>query len=444
MTPGSCPAALLCAAIASFVPALPALAENGQQLDENWNIHVQATYIRQFKPAFDAAYSGPRSLRREREMSYSLSATAALGWRPWQGGELYLDPELVQGVPLSGLQGLAGMTNGEQQKTGGPDPTLYRARLFLRQTLDLGGEKEAVESDMNQLAGMVSRRRLVFTAGNLSVIDLFDNNAVAHDPRTQFLNWALTAHGAYDFAADARGYSWGAAIEYFYDDWALRAGRFMQPVESNGLALDTRLGRHYGDQAELEHGHALAGQPGKLRLLAFRNKANMGGFRDALADAPANDGVPDVARVRRERVKYGFGVNVEQNISADLTLFGRASWNDGQTESYAFTEIERSVSVGGMQKGGAWGRERDAAGVALVRNGLSAAHRAYLAAGGVGAFIGDGRLDYRPETIAEIYYSLAAGRHAWLTLDLQRIANPAYNAARGPVTVASVRLHASY
>jgi hypothetical protein len=192
---------------------------------------------------------------------------------------------------------------------------------------------------------MTSRRRLVFTAGNLSVIDLFDNNAVAHDPRTQFLNWALTAHGTYDFAADARGYSWGAAIEYFYDDWALRAGRFMQPAESNGLPLDTRLGKHYGDQVELEHGHTLAGKPGKLRLLAFRNKANMGSFRDALADAPANGGVPDVARVRRERVKYGFGVNAEQNIGADLTLFGRASWNDGQTESYPFTEIERSVSV---------------------------------------------------------------------------------------------------
>lgn len=425
--------------------ALTSLAAFAQELrEESWNARFQTTYVWQTKPAFSAAYSGSNSLRPEHEKSYSFSATAALGWRPWQGGELYFDPEVVQGIPLSGLTGLGGMTNGEQQKTSGSNPTLYRARLFLRQSWGLGGEKEAQESEANQLAGMVDQRRIVVTAGNLAVIDLFDNSAFAHDPRTQFLNWALTAHGAYDFAADARGYTWGAAVEYFYDDWAIRAGRFMQPDEPNGLPLDRRIFTHYGDQMELEHAHTIGGQPGKLRLLAFRNKAVMGAFRDALADAPNNGGIPDVARVRKASVKYGFGIGAEQNLSPDLGVFARASWNDGATETYAFTEIERAVSAGAALKGRAWKREDDTLGFALARNGLSRAHRDYLAAGGRGVFIGDGRLNYRPETIAEAYYSAAVARQAWVTLDLQHIVNPAYNADRGPVTVASIRLHAQY
>jgi hypothetical protein len=412
--------------------------------EEAWNAHFQTTYIWQTKPSFPALYTGDFSLRPEREKAYTFSATAAFGWRPWRGGELYFDPELVQGVPLSELRGLGGFPNGEQQKTSGPNPTLYRARLFLRQTWNHGGEKEAVESDANQLAGMVDKRRVVVTAGNLAVIDIFDNSAFAHDPRTQFLNWALFAHGAYDFAADARGYSWGAAIEYYYDDWAIRAGRFMQPAESNGLPLDTRIFTHYGDQVELEHAHTIGDQPGKLRFLAFRNKANMGGFRDALANAPNNGGVPDVSLVRKERVKYGFGINAEQNLTPDIGIFARASWNDGASETFSFTEIERSLSAGAVMKGRAWNRGDDTVGIAFVRNGLSSAHRDYLAAGGHGAFIGDGKLNYRPESIVEAYYSVNVAKHAWVTLDYQRIANPAYNADRGPVNVGSMRLHAQY
>jgi hypothetical protein len=426
--------------------ALPAYAQEAAAPaeTENFNAHVQSTYVWERKNAFNAPYSGPRSLSPQEETAYSFSATAAFGLRLWRGAELYADPEIVQGSPLSGLAGLGGMTNGEQQKTSGPNPTLYRARLFLRQSIDLGGEKLAVDSDMNQLAGLIDRRRIVVTAGNFSVTDLFDNNAYAHDPRTAFLNWSLTAHGAYDFAADARGYTWGAAVEYFHDDWALRFGRFMQPEESNGLPLDTRLMKHYGDQIELEHAHRIGGLNGKLRLLAFRNRAPMGSFAEALDLARTQGGVPDIAPTRRERSKHGFGLNLEQEVAKNAGVFARASWNDGQEETWAFTEIERSVSFGAVFRGAAWQRERDAFGVALVRNGLSGAHQAYLAAGGSAVFIGDGRLNYRPETIAEAYYSLGVGSHAWLTLDLQHIVNPAYNADRGPVTVASVRLHASY
>lgn len=422
--------------------AAPACAQDIRE--EAWDAHFQTTYIWQSKPSFPAAYSGEFSLRPEHEKAYSFSATVSLGWRPWRGGELYFNPELVQGVPLSDLKGLGGMTNGEQQKTSGPNPTLYRARLFLRQTWNLGGEREAVESDWNQLAGMAARRRVVVTAGNLAVSDIFDNSAFAHDARTQFMNWTLLAHGAYDFAADARGYSWGAAIEYFHDDWVLRAGRFMQPAESNGLALDKDIFKHYGDQIELEHAHVFRKQPGKIRILAFRNRADMGSFRDALADAPNNGGIPDVARVRAERTKYGFGLSAEQNLSADIGLFGRASWNDGATETYAFTEIERSVSAGAVGKGAAWKRGEDNIGIAVVRNGLSGAHRDYLAAGGHGAFIGDGKLNYRPESIVEAFYSMRVAKGVWVSLDYQRIVHPAYNADRGPVNVGSFRVHAQY
>ena len=404
--------------------------------DEAWNAHVQATYVWQAKPAFDAAYTGPASLAPWRETGYSFSASAAFGVRPWAGAELYFDPEVVQGKAMSSLHGLGGMTNGEEQKTSGTSPTFYRARLFLRQTWNLGGDSQPVDSDMNQLAGSVASRRVVLTAGNLAVSDIFDANSQAHDARSQFLNWALVAHGAWDFAADARGYTWGAALEYYDSDWAVRAGRFLLPAESNGLPLDTRIFKHYGDQVEVEHHHAWFGQPGTVRVLAFRDRARMGSFRDALAAAAP----PDVGAVRRERSKTGFGLSLDQAVAGRAAMFARASRNDGQSETYAFAEIERSLSVGAtLQVRGA-----DTLGIAAVRNGLSRAHRDYLAAGGIGAFIGDGRLDYHAEQITETYYKIGLGRYAALSLDWQHIANPAYNGARGPVNVAGVRLHGQY
>lgn len=412
--------------------------------EESWNIHAQSTYIWQLKPSFPAAYTGPNSLLPQRETGYSFSGTVALGLRAWDGGELYFDPEVVQGKAFSGLHGLGGTVNGELQKTAGTSPTFYRARLFLRQTWNLGGDPVKLDSDMNQLAGTVSSRRVVLTAGNFALNDIFDNNAWAHDARSQFMNGALVDNGAWDFAADARGYTWGAAIEYIDGAWALRYARVLQPAESNGLPLDKRIFKHYGDQVELEHDHTWLGQEGKIRVLAFRNRARMGSFDDALADAPNNGGVPDVARVRREHSKTGFGLNLEQNLAAGVGAFVRASWNDGETETYAFTEIERSVSAGITVGGQSWQREGDLFGLALVRNGLGKAHRDYLAAGGLGAFIGDGRIDYHPEQTVESYYRFALGHGIELSFDFQHILNPAYNHARGPVNVGLIRLHGQY
>lgn len=409
---------------------------------ENWNFSYQSTYIWQQKQPFRVRYTGPNSLVPSRETSYSFTATAFAGYRPWTDGELYFDPELIQGKTLSNMTGLGGFPNGELAKASGSSPVAYVARLFLRQTWNLGGKSGDVESSPNQLAGSLSSRRLVLTMGKLSIIDIFGNNAYSSDPRTAFFNGALTTYGAFDYAANSRGYTMGAALEYYRDEWAVRLGRFMQPKEPNQMALDGNLIAHYGEEVEIEHDHTLGKLPGKISLLAFRNRAKMSSYLDAIAYAATHGGVPDLNAVRtRDRVKTGLGIDLEQSVSPDLGLFARISHGDGQTETYAFTEIDSSVSGGVSLKGSNWGRQADTLGLALARNGLSAAQQAYLGLGGLGYFIGDGALSYKPETAFESYYSMNVGRGAFLSLDFQRIANPGYNADRGIVSVWGLRLH---
>lgn len=441
----ACASTLFAGAVhAQAIDAEPADNPGAIAAPEAWNAHVQSTYIWQRKNAFDAPYSGPNSLSPDREKSYSFTATAAFGWRPWSGAELYFDPEVAQGVPLSRLTGLGGMSNGEMARTSGASPTFYRARLFLRQVWGFGGGSTAVESDLNQLAGMVDKRRLTLTAGNLAVSDLFDANAGSHDARTQFVNWSIMSYGAYDFAADARGYTWGAALEYVDGDWAVRGGRFLQPRDSNGLTLDPKITRRFGDQVEVDRAHQLGGLAGKVRVLAFRNVANMGSYDDAIALIAGTGAPPSVADVRTRHQKIGYGVSLEQALAIDVSVFARASRADGKTETYAFAEIDSSLSGGVLLGGARWSRPLDTAGVALARNGLSTAHRDYLGAGGLGFFLGDGALHYRAEDIAEAFYNVALNRQAHVGFDLQRIANPGYNRDRGPVMLGAVRLHADF
>jgi hypothetical protein len=259
------------------------------------------------------------------------------------------------------------------------------------------------------------------------------------------MNWMFMAYGASDYAADARGYTWGLAIEYYFDDWALRIGRFAQPKESNGLSMDFKLWQHYGDNLEIEHDHTLGSRPGKVRLMGIHNYAKMGAFNDAIDDALQNGGTPAFDNIRRDQSKFAFGLSFEQALTVDLGLFGRASWNDGRTETYAFTEVDRSVTAGAVMRGRTWRRPDDTLGLGMAVEAISDAHRAYLARGGLGAFLGDGQLaNYAPERILEIYYSLAAARGFWASAGYQWIGNPAYNADRGPVSVFSIRFHAEY
>lgn len=433
------PVVSICRVLFLCFPAL-ALA----QQDEPWTARFQSTYVYQSKPAFDSPYSGPRSLRGEKERSYTLTATAYLGVRPWNGGELYLNPEVVRGSPLSNVTGLGGLTNGELQKTAGPEFKLYRARLFLRQTYGLGGEKQALESDDNQLTGSVDSRRLVLTAGNFSLLDVFTRSEYTGDPRSQFLNWSFLTHGAFDYAADLRGYSWGAALEYYRGDWTLRAARMEVPKRPNTLQLDHRIFSTYGDQVELERRHQLQGRPGKVQVLAFRNVATMTSYADALALAAATATTPALTSAPREQAKVGFGIHAEQELAPGIGAFARASRHDGKTETYAFTDIDSTVSAGTLIKGGRWSRGQDTLGVALARNEISRSHRAFLAAGGSTFFLGDGRLSYRPEAIFETFYSIAVVRQLSLSFDWQHIRNPGYNADRGPVNIGSLRLHVEF
>lgn len=433
--------------LASHAWAHAADVDTGPIAEQDWALHGQTTYVRQFKPAFTSPYAAAHSLSGQAEASYSFTATAFAGWRPWAGGELYFNPEMASGHPLSDLNGLGGFTNGEMARSSGPHLRLYRARLFLRQTWGTGGGRELLESVPNQLAGAVDKNRWVLTAGNVAVTDIFDNNTYNHDARTQFLNWSLMTHGAYDFAADARGYTWGVALERYWGDWVLRAGRFIQPVKPNQQSLDLRIFQHYGDQIELERGHTLLGddRPGRVRLLAFRNRAVMTRYDDALALAARTGTVPNLDAARGgAQVKYGFGINLEQAVSAHVGLFARASWADGGTETYAFTEIDRSISAGALIKGGAWQRADDTLGIGWARNSLSRAHRQYLAAGGMGFFLGDGRLDYRPEQVVELFYNWRLHKYLDVALNWQHIRHPGYNADRGPANFYALRLHASF
>ncbi len=415
---------------------------------EDYNAHFQSTYIWQHKPAIHSPYSGPFSLAPFAENTYTFSLTGAFGARLWQGAEVYFDPEIAQGVPLSNLTGMGAFYNGEITRASGANPIIYPVRMFLRQTWGMGAGQVELASAMNQLAGSVDRNRAVLTVGFLPPQDIFDSNRYAHDPRTQFMSWCNMTHCAFDYAADARGNAWGAALEVYRNDWVLRMGQFMQPKDPNQLPLDWQYFKHHGQNLEIEHAHEIAGQPGKLRVLLFRNTARTGSYADAMASpnfAVYNAaGTPATGMVRREAVKYGMGLNLEQSITPEVGVFSRLFWQDGRYETYAFTEAHRSFALGTSINGALWHRAQDTVGLATMRNALSGVYRQYLAAGGLGYFIGDGKLNYADEQVIEAYYSLGLGDGIWTTADYQYLKNPAYNADRGPVSFAGLRVHWEY
>jgi high affinity Mn2+ porin len=423
--------------LACLLSAMGAYAEDGGPVEA----HAQATYVRQFKPAMSSPYSGTNSLRGEREASYTFTTTLFFAAR-FEATEVYFNPEAVQGAPLSGLHGLGGFSNGEAQRGASGTLKGYQARLFARHTWNLGGEWEDQASDQNQVKTKYAAERVVLTAGNFSVLDVFDAMDYSRDARTQFMNWSSLTYGAWDYAADARGYTWGAAIEYISPAWQIRAGRFLVPVESNGMTLETDFLRRYGDVAEIERPYRLGGRPAIVRALLFRNRVHAGSFEDALAVAASTSATPDVALVRRDQTKHGVGLSTQVEISDNVGAYVRAGWSDGGTEAFMFTEIDRSLAAGTLVKGGGWGRPDDKIGVAGYLNGLSRSHREYLAAGGSGFFLGDGRLNYATERIFEAFYSLGVGKRAALSVGYQRIANPGYNRDRGPADVFGLRLHA--
>lgn len=430
--------------------------ETQSRFQTTWISQRHGTFGEQRPGRLDASkYSSdnpPYSLTAPRDKTYTFSFTGYFGVRPWEGGELYLNAEVTQGVPFTGgLIGLGGFYNGEITRAAGTHPEAYRQRLFVRQTWNHGGGEQAVDADLNWMAGQVDKNRTVLTVGNFSTLDVFDRNKYASDPRRQFMNWGGMTHAAFDYAADARGFGWGAAAEWYQGDWALRAGRMTGPVTPNAQSMDLKLLKHYGDQIEIEHDHQISGQPGAVRLLVWRNKALLAGFADATTRGkqlnwqPGFNGMEYILDVRSgNRIKWGAGVDFEQALAGEWGVFGRAMWADGKTETYAFAEADRSAAFGLSGGGSGWQRPKDRMGLAVIANYLSHDRQNYLASGGISFFIGDGWLRYRPETAIEAYYSIAVAADAALTVDLQQVRNPAYNADRGPVTIYGVRLHAEF
>jgi high affinity Mn2+ porin len=420
---------------------------NGKTLlpeSNDWNVHAQTTFLPQAYPSFRSPYAGAFSLPGAGQLQATWTTTAFVGVRLWQGGEFYFNPELAQGFGLNGTLGIAGFPNGEAQKAGAAFPKVRPQRYYIKQTFGLGGEQEDVADAANQLPGKRDIDRVTLIVGRFAVGDFFDGNSYAKDPRADFMNWAMWSSAAYDFPADLPGYTRGAVAELNRKDWAVRAGLFQVPNAPNSDILTFKTG---GAVVEFEGRYAISDQPGKLRLGIFGNRGNTGIYRDALgieAMNPALDINTVMAGIRRDNLKYGFYANAEQQIAQDVGVFARASWNDGRTEILSFTDIDRSISGGLSVKGSYWGRPSDTIGIGGAVNGLSSAHRDFLAAGGLGLLIGDGQLNYRNERIFETYYAYAIDKHFTVTADYQMITNPAYNADRGPVHVFSGRLHGEF
>jgi high affinity Mn2+ porin len=417
----------------------PKVEEKTPQPPEAVSVHFQASVVGQGHPGFHAAYSGPLSLYRYAEFRETYSSTLFLGAHLWEGGEAYVNPEMTAGLGIGRGSGVAGYTTAEINRSPHTEPGVYLARAFYRQTIGFGGEKENVAGDQNQLAANYDISRLTITLGKINSADQFDSNAFSHDPRTQYLNWALVQNAAWDAPAELHGYTYGGTVELNQPKYAVRYGVFMEPSRASASRFDYHIGRALGQVAEFEQRYEIDKHAGKIRVLGFLNHANMGSFGRG-ADLP----VPDVTRVRRYAIKYGFGINLEQQITDDLGLFARLGWNDGLHEDISYTEADRTVSVGLSLKGTRWARPDDTVGIAGVLDGLSNSHRRYLAAGGIGFIIGDGRLSYDLEEIAETYYSAKIFKNVFLSADIQLVNHPAYNRDRGPVVVGALRLHVQF
>jgi high affinity Mn2+ porin len=411
---------------------------------ERWNVHAQITNLQQYHGAFPSAYSGAESLSPTADTAKTFDLTLFLGARLWKGGEGYVNPEIDQGFGLNGTFGVADFPSGAAYKVGASKWYERLHRYYIRQTFNKGGSSQAVEGSINQLAGAQDVNRLMLTFGKYSVVDIFDNNTYAHDPRNDFMNWGIVDMGAFDYAADSWGYTRGFTAEYVRKNATLRAGIFQLSVTPNTTKIEPQFLRQFSPVFEYERNTSfLVGRPGKIRALAYGDYGFMAPLADA-TDAAAGAGLPPDASLFRtsKHWKLGGGINVEQEIAPHVGFFARMSAQNGSYESFDFTEVDRSLSGGFSFDGATWKRPNDTFGIAGVSSGLSQPHQQYLAAGGLGILIGDGNLSYAGERVLETYYRLGISKGVSLTGDYQRIINPAYNTARGPaVSVFSLRVH---
>jgi high affinity Mn2+ porin len=421
-----------------------AFAQNKKD-STRFSIHFQQTIITQSHSKFAAPYEGKNSLRLSEDPATSLTGTFFLGARLWQNGAIFINPEIAGGAGLSGATGVAGFPNGETFRVGNVAPTLYIARAYYQQIFALKGKAVYQHNAANQLGGVMPENYYKISVGKFCLADFFDKNSYSHDPRTQFMNWALMTNGAYDYAANVRGYTWGAVGEANKGHWTLRAGAALQPLVANGADLDWNINKAIGLQAEVERRFLIKGKLGVVRLLGYYNTSSAASYATAIEKNPK---LPDLVAVRsygNGNRKNGVGINMEQAINNNGGIFLKASWNDGKYETWAFTEIDHSIAGGWLQGGARWHRPNDQLGVAVVANGLSVPHQDYLRAGGNGFIVGDGQLNYGFETIFEAFYNFDLYRNKIIVApDYQFVVNPAYNKDRGPVSFFGFRLHTEF
>jgi high affinity Mn2+ porin len=434
------PAALLLLAV---VAGLEVKAQTTDTIvKENFSFHAQTTIIYQYKPGFSADYTGQNSLKTEEESSNSVTSTFFAGARLWKGASFFVNPELAGGSGLSKVLGVADATNGETFRVGSATPKIYLARAYITQLFSLSNATVWQESDQNQLAGYVPQSYFAVTAGKICLSDYFDQNSYSHDPRTQFMNWGLMSNGAWDYPANTRGYVPSVVLEYVTPKNEIRFGISLLPTVANGLPMNWNVSKSNSVTLEYTRNYLLSGKKGAVRLLGFLTSGRMGDYRESVNLNPAAPVIEDVQHYGNK--KYGFTLNAEQQLNDYLGCFFRAGWNDGHTQTWAFTEIDRSISLGLSANGNKWNRKDDTVGLAVVASGISKEHKEYLAAGGYGFMLGDGRLNYKPESVTEFYYAAHLRENLILTGGYQFLLNPGYNSDRnGLVNVFSLRLHAN-
>jgi hypothetical protein len=417
------------------------------QESDRWWISGQANFISQWHPAFHSPYQGPRSLPPQAQDATSRVLTLFTGLRLTNTAELLLDVQETGGHGIGEAVGLAGVTNLDIVRNPDLSKAPYIARLMWHQIIPLGHRKIENSRSTFSLFSSLPERRLEIRFGKFSLVDFFDANTYGTDTSFQFMNWTVDNNGAYDYAADTRGFTFAAMLEYHDRRWAVRFAEALMPKVANGIHLDADPSRAHAENIEFElHGTVFRHREGIVRFLTFVNHANMGSYREAVRNflrglTPR----PDItAHPLQTTVKYGFGVNFEQPLNAWMGIFGRWGWNEGRHESFAYTEVDETAEIGVGGNGQRWNRKFDRAGFVFVSNGISRDHQEYLMLGGSGFLLGDGRLNYGRENIIETYYTLHVWRGIYPSFGLQHINNPGYNRDRGPVIVPTLRLHGEF
>lgn len=434
------------------IPFAPAQTFTDSAKENKWTNHFQLTVISQNHLRFKALYSGRNSLSDSSEWgATSITSTLFLGRKLWKGAAFYFNPEISGGQGLSSAQGVAGALNGETYRVGNPAPGIFIARGYLQQQIRLGNTSyENVDDDVNQLKDKIPSNRITISAGKFAISDFYDDNKYSHDPRTQFLNWSLMSNGAWDYPANTRGYTFGIITELIKPKWAIRFSSVAVSKIANASQMEYKITKAHSETLEIERKISLHKRAGKLRLIVSNTHSRAPSYAEGMKAIETDDTyLLNVISGNAERNVYGgkklgFGINDEQELTNDIGFFMRAGWNDGKDVTWAFTEIDQTLSAGISLKGIRWKRPSDIFGIASVINGISGPHRDFLAAGGYGFIIGDGKLNYTNEVIIETYYNAFLSKIFWLTLDYQLVNNPGYNKDRGPANVFAVRGHVAF